>query len=301
MRSASSSCTPGRRRARRSTAAASRRVARAGSGPTTPRWRCRSSRSSRRAAPWIRASSRRPSRGATPSIRGAATAAVRTRCSPSSCPVRPTRSPRARGDLVGRTGHELGEHLVRTAAVAAPRIDGVAPREGRRELARIHGAARREDLDDRQRHRGVVGPLPARATRREAAAVDLRARRRPGVQELLAERIPHGEPFERELRPVQRVVHSVTITLFRRRARGHLATEEQRPAEPDERAELRERHRRRFGGRATRSRISSCCATAFQPRPSSGASAASASAASCVPTLARSTSGLARSNAAAAS
>jgi hypothetical protein len=80
-------------------------------------------------------------------------------------------------------------------AVAAAWFVRPAPRECRSECVGIDRAVAAEHLDDRQRHRGVIGPSPWSLDRDQT----LRGAARSLVQRTkhrLAERIANGEPCE---------------------------------------------------------------------------------------------------------
>src|SRR6185295_2490286 len=101
-------------------------------------------------------------------------------------------------------GRDAREQRGRTGAVAASGLEHEAAGERGAELVGLDRAALLELLDDRQRHRGVVGPppralhrdQPLRGAPRELAAVAL---------EHVAERVADGEPEETDARGFDRL------------------------------------------------------------------------------------------------
>jgi hypothetical protein len=98
---------------------------------------------------------------------------------------------------------EVAEDAVCATAVSAPRLGDVATHEALRERVAIDRAVRLELLDDRERHRGVVGPAPD-ALPRQGTLIDQRIDGVRMNEEALAEGIPQREPFQREARTFER-------------------------------------------------------------------------------------------------
>ena len=103
---------------------------------------------------------------------------------------------RARGHLVGRAFADRGQHAVRATAVAAGGLVPVALCEPLREHLGPDAVVRAQHLDDRQRHRRVVGPHPRAPDGRRARAESEHACRGPGMEQLFPECIADRKAFE---------------------------------------------------------------------------------------------------------
>src|SRR5688572_9017405 len=102
---------------------------------------------------------------------------------------------------------------MRPASIAACWLAVIAVGKQAREAFGIDLTVGLEGLDDRDRHRGVVGPHPLPAGGGDVIVeLDLPCDR-TAVQQLLAECIGDRKSFECDPCPIEPRVHSVSVTL----------------------------------------------------------------------------------------